>query len=279
MARTVIISDTHLGTPDGPVATPESLRPLWQDADRLIVNGDLAELQHPHFRANAARQVCRMQDLCEVDGVELVLVSGNHDSLVTDVRHLELADGLVYVTHGDVLHPAISPWSDHAPELEKLQRRALRLLGTSAASHIERLAAAQHASSASAHDPEADDAASGDERTNRARRLVSLARRAAVAMWSWRTLPRTAAAYMMEHAPEARFFVFGHMHRAGTWDLGERVIINTGCYGFPSRPRAVVIDDEQLAVLPVQPAGGNVWCLGRQALGAWPLRAEARRAA
>ena len=60
--RIVIISDTHMGRPNAPVASPDQLRPLWRDASRLIVNGDLAEINDARYRANAARQVCRLQD-------------------------------------------------------------------------------------------------------------------------------------------------------------------------------------------------------------------------
>ena len=286
--RIVIISDTHMGRPNAPVASPDQLRPLWRDASRLIVNGDLAEINDVRYRANAARQVCRLQDLCDSDGVDLTLISGNHDPLLTDQRFVTLMDGQLYATHGDVLHPSISPWSTHAEELAHFNRRALAMLRSPArASEIGRLAASQYASFASWDDrhaaPEDNESAEATEppaapsAAEKGRRLVDLARRAAVTLWCWHTLPRRAAQFMLEYAPESRFFIFGHIHRAGIWTLKERVIINTGCYGFPSRPRAVVIEDDQVSVVPVQQSSDGSWCMANRPLQSWsiaPARTE-----
>ena len=67
--RTVILSDTHLAGNGQGAGSADALRPLWQGADELILNGDTAELSHPTLRADAAREVMRIQDLCEEDGV------------------------------------------------------------------------------------------------------------------------------------------------------------------------------------------------------------------
>lgn len=254
-SRTIIISDTHLGRPKGTAGTPEELRPLWSGADRLIINGDVSELSDPRYRARAARMVCRLQDLCDADGVELVLLSGNHDPLMTDVRELDLAGGQVHLTHGDVLHPAISPWSTHAEELAYWNRRALAMLGRQARRRSSgRLAAAQFAAARVAG---VEGAATGelaetldDPRSRRARTLAR-GRALALTLWGWQTTPRRAAEYLLEHRPHARFFVFGHLHRAGIWEFDGHVLINTGSYGAPCRPRAVVLEDGELRVHPV----------------------------
>ena len=214
---------------------------------------------------------------CDSDGVDLTLISGNHDPLLTDQRFVTLMDGQIYATHGDVLHPSISPWSTHAEELAHFNRRALAMLKSPArASEIGRLAASQYASFASWDDRHADPAPAPEsteppKATDRGRRLVQLARRAAVTLWCWHTLPRRAAQFMLEYAPESRFFVFGHIHRAGIWTLQERVIINTGCYGFPSRPRAVVIENDQISVMPVQQSSDGSWCMANQPLQTWTI--------
>ncbi|MFK7961277.1 MAG: metallophosphoesterase family protein [Phycisphaerales bacterium] len=283
--RTIIISDTHLGRSRGSAGTPEQLRPLWAGANRLIVNGDLAELGDPHARARAARMVCRLQDLCDADGVELLVISGNHDPLLTDVRDMDLCDGSIYLTHGDVLHPAISPWTTHAAELEHWNRRALAMLSKQAKAGAKsdaesRLAAAQHAAHAVAisHADDADERArtrradAPDERSpSRRQRLTRQARTAAVAMWSWHTLPRRAAEFMIEFRPQARFFVFGHMHRQGIWRFGERVVINTGSYGLPGKPRAVVLKGDRLAVHAIQRTNDG-HSLSARAIAEFPIR-------
>ena len=68
--RIVILSDTHLDRP-GAAQSADTLRPLWTDADELIINGDLAERHDASYRAAPSQLVLRLQDLC--------VLSGNHD--------------------------------------------------------------------------------------------------------------------------------------------------------------------------------------------------------
>ena len=100
--RIVIISDTHLGRPGGTARSAEALVPIWQNASELIINGDIAEIHHPAYRAAAAREVVQLQSLCEDHGTELTLISGNHDPYISDLRHLSLKNDRVFITHGDV---------------------------------------------------------------------------------------------------------------------------------------------------------------------------------
>jgi len=243
MPRTVIISDTHLANPSSAVRSPAMLRPLWQGANELIVNGDAAELHHPTHRERAIELTVELQSLCEHDGVRLTLIAGNHDPFISDVRYLLLADGRVFVTHGDVLHPAIAPWSENADHLRREMRWALSRMSPEERGRLEaRLAAAQHAShmewTTHVHNP---------PRTS----LVKLAMRpmtVAKLLHYWWRVPELADTFMREHAPQASFMVLGHTHRQGIWRRGDRVVVNTGSFGFPARPRAIVLEDDQLAV-------------------------------
>ena len=83
--RIVILSDTHLGRPSCAAKSAASLRPLWNNATNLIINGDVAEVHHPDHWADAATQLLQLLDLCEKDGVALTLLSGNHDPFIGEV--------------------------------------------------------------------------------------------------------------------------------------------------------------------------------------------------
>lgn len=246
--RIVVISDTHLGKPRGGAGSADALRPLWRGAERLIINGDVAEVHDITLRTEAARQVVRIQQLCDEDGVELILLSGNHDPLISDLRSLELNDGEVYLTHGDGLHPAISPWAGHRDRLRVLNERTHGSLRPDEAESAQgHLAAAQYASlftwdeMSRQHEPHAT---GWRKRLGQAMKLCRV-------LWYWNTLPHAAVRFAKRHAPSARFFIFGHIHRAGIWRRRDRVVINTGAYGFPFNPRAVIIENHELSVWPI----------------------------
>lgn len=243
--RTVIISDTHLSGNGQAAGSADALRPLWQGADELVINGDTAELSDPKWRVDAARQVLRIQELCEEDGVRLTLLSGNHDPLVTDRRFLRLCNGEVFLTHGDMLHPAISPWTSYAKDLRKLHEDALKQLKLVDRAQLDMQAmAAAHASNLkwehlASHEP---------VKHNPLYRKMDMARKVAKVLWFWHRLPKLAAQFAQHYAPDARFFIFGHIHRAGIWRYGEQTIINTGAYHNPCNPHAVVLQDQTLTV-------------------------------
>ncbi len=241
--RTVILSDTHLGRPHAAVSDAAQLRPLWQGADRLIVNGDVAEVHHPRHWSAAACQVLKLYDLCEQDGVELVLLSGNHDPYLSDIRHIHLADGAVFVTHGDVLHPAIAPWSPAAGRMREAHDEAIARLDPPSRGTLEaRLSAAQHASLAEWQNLRHE--AEQSTIPNMLIRPWAIARVLAY----WRKIPRLAADFLVQHAPAAQFIIIGHTHRPGVWPVGARTVINTGSFGFPGTPRAVVLQDTSMTI-------------------------------
>lgn len=245
--RIVIISDTHLGRARAAARSADALRPLWAGAAHLIVNGDVAEVHHPDHWSDAARQTMQLHDLCEADGVSLTLLSGNHDPYISDIRHLNLAEHRVFVTHGDVLHPAVAPWSPVAGRIRAAYETAMQSLHGEERDQLERrLTAAQHAA---AH----VELSQLSREARRSSILGMLMRPWAVVrvLWYWHVFPRIAARFMAEHAPRATFGIFGHTHHPGLWHKSKRVIINTGSFGFPGSPMAVVLENEQLSVWPI----------------------------
>jgi predicted phosphodiesterase len=241
-SRTLILSDLHLGRPRLAALSAESLRPLWQGCSRLIINGDVAEVHHPTHWSVAARQVLRLHDLCEADDVELTLLSGNHDPYLTDIRHLELVGGSIFITHGDVLHPAVAPWSPRAGIMRDAHERAIAAIPVDERDHLDsRLKVSQFASHV-----EWSDMAHEAAKSSVPQMLLRPWCVPQVLLYWWR-FPRLAAGFLHDHAPHARIGVFGHTHRAGIWSIDDRIIINTGAYGFPGRPWAVMIDDDREA--------------------------------
>ncbi|MEM9413963.1 MAG: metallophosphoesterase [Planctomycetota bacterium] len=252
--RTVVISDTHLAGDGRGASSVAALRPLWQGADELIVNGDFAELSDARWRGSAARQILEIGELCEKDGVRLTFLSGNHDPLITDRRYLRLHGGEVFLTHGDMLHPSISPWVRDASKLRALHNDAIASLDPQQRGALdEQASVVQHVSGQKWDDLAENNGPSA----GKARRLVCYAGTCARVLWYWHRLPKLAAQFADRYAPEARYFVFGHFHRAGVWQIGGRTIINTGSFHAPRRPHALVIDGRQMALhrIAFNPAG------------------------
>lgn len=246
---TLILSDLHLGRPGFGIASADGLRPLWQGMGNVIFNGDTAEVHHPRHRAQAAREAIRLLDLCEQDGVQPLLLSGNHDPYISDVRHVELARQQVFITHGDVLHPAIAPWSPRAGRMRAAHQAALlamrRERGSDGLSRVgleEQLRIAQHASHA-----EWEELAS-EALHSTIRAMLTRPWAVVRVLWYWSAFPAMAARFAQEHGVPARFIITGHTHHPGVWEVAGRTIINTGSFGFPGRPLAVRLGRQALTI-------------------------------
>lgn len=269
--RIVILSDTHLGPPGRGAIDPDCIRPLWHGADELILNGDIAELMDVEYRAAAARFIMKIQALCEMDGVELTLLPGNHDPMLSDKRFLDLCGGEVFVTHGDALHPAISPWTEERRSLRRLHDDAAERLGVQP-DRDAKLSIAQFASHFKWEELARKEAEQKSSLRHKWDKLVKIAR----VLWYWHTLPRAAGEFAQKYSPHARFFIFGHIHRAGIWKLGGRIIINTGSYDFPRNPQAVVIEGGVLSVYKVERQDDGTYRLAAQPHAHFPLHHAAR---
>lgn len=108
--RTLIIGDTHLGSP---LCRTSLLIKLLSDVpcDRLVLNGDIFDdLNLRRFNKNHWKVLAMIRDLVETR--EVIWIRGNHDGpsgflgqlLGVRVRSdysFPYQDGLVYVSHGD----------------------------------------------------------------------------------------------------------------------------------------------------------------------------------
>lgn len=266
--RTLILSDLHLGRPGAPADPVDALAALWDDVDHVVFNGDIAEIHHPRFWTDAARQLLQLIDRCDADGVDSSILSGNHDPNLSDRRHLFLAGGRVLVTHGDAMHPAIAPWSPAAGRMREAHRDAEAAIPPEVRGQLEsRLRMSQQA----AYAEWADEAAIGREAA-RSSVLAMLLR-----PWSflqvlayWHVFPKLAAEFLAEHAPGGRFIVTGHTHRPGWWRIGSRVVINTGSFSTPCRPRAVLLDDDAISLHRIH-LDGDRWRRIEKPLAQWSL--------
>lgn len=256
--RIVILSDTHMAKPGRGAGSAAALRPLWQGATRVIFNGDTAETRSQRFYDESTRRIEELRRLTAEDGVELTLIAGNHDPLISEIDWVELFDGRVVITHGDLLHPAVAPWSDENNELENEYRQAMREMKETpdSADARDKSRAAKRASARYWRKQGLD--RYYNESRGLWRKWLTRARKASLVLYYWVAMPRRARRFARGHFPDCRFFIFGHIHRPGVWrwptedGIGELVVLNTGAYRTPRWPRAVVIENGQIGLYKVR---------------------------
>ena len=174
----------------------------------------------------------------------------------------------MFITHGDVLHPAISPWAPHARRLQELHEDMIASLDSSSEQNVQaRLEAAQYA----AHFEWDQITREPEPEQSWFRRRLNIVATIARVLWYWHSLPGRASEFANRYAPESRFFIFGHIHRSGIWHYNGRVLVNTGSFHCPHNPHAVVVENKRLTVWPVRNAEG-LFDFAPKPLAQLPLR-------
>lgn len=271
LQRTLVLSDLHLGRPGG-ARDARAFEALVADFDRVIVNGDVAELHHARFQRDAEVQLEIFRDLCLTRGIRLDLVAGNHDAFVSDLRALSLADDAVYITHGDAFHPAIAPWSPYASSMRRTYADALAGAKPGTPEDVARLAAAREASLA-----EWRSMGEGAHISTIANMAVRPHRVLSVLAY-WARFPAIAAGWAERFAPRAGTMIVGHSHRAFVKTIGGLRLVNTGSFGFPGTPHAVVLEGSAVRVHRIVDHAPH-YRLAPDAISSWPIAPHPGRAA
>jgi predicted phosphodiesterase len=234
-----IISDLHFGHPASIVHGPEALTPLFEGVKAVVFNGDTVELRYLRGRELGLRNAVLIRDACIAAGARPVFLNGNHDPVLSELCHADLAGGAILVTHGDMLFHNISPWSHQAGIMADAHTRELAAFDPDALNNFEkRLKASKRA------------ALSIELRKSGLRR-GSLAKLRTVLRegwppWrpfqifhAWAVTPERARLLLQAFRPNARFIIIGHTHFPGVWERDGRIVINTGGY-FPLSKRLTV---------------------------------------
>lgn len=263
LPRTLILSDLHLGRPGG-AERADAFETLLADFDRVIVNGDVAELHHAAYRADAQFELDRFRDICVTRGIKLDLIAGNHDPFVSDVRSISLGEGSIYITHGDAFHPAVAPWSPQASAMRAAFEQALASAPKDIAEDAARFAAARDAAVA-----EWRLMGDGAHVSTLGSMALHPARALAVLHY-WSQYASLAANWAERFAPQAGTVIVGHSHRAFHTSIRGRHIVNTGAFGFPGRPFAVVLEGTTVRMHALT-LRGHFFALAPNAKAAWPV--------
>jgi len=263
-----IFSDLHLGDRGCRVRTLGQLTPLFDGADALVLNGDSLDTRPgpAHLpaaalaaaNADTAAQRAGFLDFLAHHAPPTTLLTGNHDPDISTQHTLDLANGQIFVTHGDILFDDIVPWSRDATLMRKLLAREFAALSPAERTQLDlRLAAFRRV------------CASVPQRGHHAERNpflytfgvladVAWPTRTLAVLRAWRETPALAAAFLRAHRPHARFFLMGHIHRPGIIHApGGFTVINTGSFCAPATACAVDLTAEELALRRIVSNGGG----------------------
>ncbi|QDU63272.1 UDP-2,3-diacylglucosamine hydrolase [Planctomycetes bacterium Pan216] len=253
----VVLSDLHLAHPATYLKNPEFLRPLLDGARTLILNGDTFEQLNLARRSEALDKGKQLLEQCAEQGISTVLITGNHDPQASSLHHLDLFGGRVFLTHGDMLHPAIAPWSSDArvllaehhrllgggPEPDDLDE-ALRLTKRSALV-------------GSIYDDEVRAKAGWWARFMFVGRFALQPWRVPMALIYWANVSHYATVTQRRFRPDSKLMLIGHTHRPGVWQHHDFTLVNTGSFHPMSKPLLVRMNENEAVVLSTRRRGDH----------------------
>jgi predicted phosphodiesterase len=249
---TIIISDLHLGHRASQIRDPEELAPILKEARSVIFNGDTVEMRTPVDRSVGRHMAAVVARLCHSIGCRATFINGNHDPAVSKVDHLDLMDGRILVTHGDILFLGVAPWSRQALAYRRIHLRALANLGPDALMNFEKRLLAAKRTSIKLQLIERP----VTEHAKAAKLRVLIQQfwpphRPFMILGAWLQTPTLAARLCDLFRPNARYVIVGHTHYPGFWKRGPVTVINTGSYVLHFGALAVLLDGESIEIRKV----------------------------
>jgi len=237
-----IFSDLHLGHPSCRISEVQELEPLLQGAGSVVFNGDTFEERSRALLERSTVHFENLQQLCRDAGVEVSFLTGNHDPEFSDCHYLDLCEGRVFVSHGDILYPDISPWSRESEELRELGIEKAIPLDQNLEERCQQMQwARRQLSPLPLH-----------KNYRRLGRLASLVeelyppQRPIEIIKVWMRSHQRAASFLDQYRPEAQAMIFGHTHFPKMNQYRGRRYFNTGSFCHFSQPRMVEVHEEYL---------------------------------
>lgn len=255
---TRIISDIHFGDPASYVKNLTQIQPLLGGVDHLILNGDTLDTR-PGGDPQLTRSIrTAITNFFNRRVPRVTYITGNHDPDFSSQHHLDLANGQIFIIHGDVFFEELVPWSQDAPLIRLRLAEELRHLPSALHHHLDhrialcrRVAGSipqRHQSEKNVYNYAARYLSDTIWPPTRAVRILS----------AWRANPKLAGAFAQTHRPHAKFIISGHTHRPGVWPsrIGATVI-NTGSFALALGSIAADLSPSRLTIRAVKRRAGE----------------------
>jgi predicted phosphodiesterase len=249
---TLILSDLHLGHRASLIRDPEQLAPVFREANTIILNGDTAELRHQIDRPLGRMLAATLARVCHSSGAKAIFINGNHDPVISHIDHLDLAEGQMLVTHGDMLFLGIAPWSRQAYAYRKIHLRALDQLGPDALLNFEKRLLATKRTSLKLQLLEEPTTLGRFPGVGLIVRQFWPPFRPFMILHAWWETPKLGAKLLQAFRPETRYLLIGHTHFPGCWNHGGRVVINTGSFVLNFGACAVLLKEKSFEIRKIK---------------------------
>ncbi|MBV8141707.1 MAG: metallophosphoesterase family protein [Verrucomicrobia bacterium] len=244
----LVLSDLHLGHRASRIKHPDQLSPILGGHGSVIFNGDTSEMRNTEDRMVGRKLAADLARICHQAGRKAFFVNGNHDPTVSSTNHLDLANGTVLVTHGDILFLDVAPWSRDARHYRKKHRQILERLGPEGYADFEKRLLASKRTSIELQMLEPSVTRGRSQGFRLLIRNSWPPWRPLMIIKAWGEVPGRAADLARVFRPEARFILVGHTHWPGIWRVAPRVIINTGSFIPYFGASAAIIESGRLEV-------------------------------
>jgi len=249
---TRIFSDLHYGEQASRVRSLSMLRPLLDGVDHLVLNGDTLDTRPSASPALTAELHAEVLSFFPAAVPRVTFLTGNHDPDLSPLHHLDLGEGAVFATHGDLAFENIVPWGRDAALAGRLVAAELaRLARGENAPLEERLQAYRLAAAAIPQRHQSE-----PHRWRYAARLLGDTLwpplRTLSVLRAWRELPVRAESLVWRYRPNTQFIVVGHTHRPGVWSRPNGlVVVNTGSFCRPLGGCVVDLGPNAVVLRPV----------------------------
>ncbi len=253
-----IISDLHYGDRASRVRSLAQLRPLLAGVSHLVLNGDTLDTRPGPAPAHTAACQSEVRAFFPQQAPRVTFLTGNHDADFSSDHTLDLAGGAVFVTHGDILHEDIVPWSQDATSIRPQIAAGLAALPAAERTQLGPRLAVWRRVAAAIPQRHQSEPRGLRYAVNFARDTVWPPSRVWRVLKTWREEPGLAAAFVRQHRPAAKFFAVGHTHRPGAWRTPAGVVVlNTGSFCRPLGGCAVDLADDRVIVRRIVERGGE----------------------
>ena len=248
--KVLILSDLHLGNPvTKACGLLDGMARVARNYDRIILNGDtLDRFENSENASRAERDLEQVKSACTSRSGPPEIVTGNHDPAISAVDWIYIKECRTLIFHGDCIADVTHPSDDD----ERLLANYLRIHWDKIGGRPKRFPelATVYRRLQGEHlrlHPRYE----GRTRLQYVTGLFHPIRKPFdILRYVWNA-PGRAAELAGAHDEHVDHVVVGHTHRAGTWTIGKRMVLNTGSFMPLSSPSAVVIEDGKPVRFPL----------------------------